>query len=119
MPPQQKSSMGGQPGAGVGLISSGAIPPIPGLRHDAGQAGVGFSGAALPGFGMIGGDLGAELSYGPPPTGSSSDLGLGLSYGPPPVGAMGSHIQLGGCGGLWPGLGYGVPPPTMAPGASP
>ena len=79
------------------------------------------TGGAVPGFGVLSADLGAELSYGPPPAGSgAANLGLGgLSYGPPPVRGL-NHLLGGGGGGtcgLGPIMGYGIPPPVMTAGA--
>lgn len=120
-PLAQNTSLDAPPGAVNGLVSAGAAPSIPGLRHDASTAGLGHTGGGFPGFGILGADLGAELSYGPPPTGSgAADLGLGgLSYGPPLVAGL-NHLLgggVGGIGGLGSAMGYGVPSPTMSTGA--
>ena len=124
-PLAQNTSMVPLPGPVNGLISACAAPLIPGLRHDAPLAPLGQTSGGVPGFGILGADLGAELSYGPPPTSSgAADLGLGgLSYGPPPAAGLnhllgGGNGGVGSVGGLGSAIGYGMPPSTMSTGAS-
>lgn len=108
MSPRQSPSLGLSSGIPGVRLHPGTIPS----PHEAGPVQV-LGAGALSGFGNVGAELGAELSYGPPPVISAQEGGLEASYGIPPAGST-VHMTLGG--GSSNGLGYGVPS-AIPPGA--